>query len=300
VPPPSQTGLEARPTRIVAGEQPLTVRVSLRTADGKPIPDSHPVHIDVLGPTGDRMPLLCRRVTLPADATVSIPTRLGDPAGEWTLRVTDCLTSETATQKLTVAANPSAAGLPPVDDIFYPSAHLGKIAVSAPEFLSLLGALDTLYRTGGEKDKGTLSYYCLDRDLSRHRLMKLLNEADWVALAPALRRYVEAGHEVILTGEDLGRDALSGLSTDPVNGPGQDDGTDMAMGGRLPALPAARQLEALSQVTGRDLRAPWPGGRLVITLGQGRIILDQTSLDDQGMGNGEFALDHARWLKTLP
>jgi hypothetical protein len=231
---------------------------------------------------------------------VTLPTRLGDPAGRWTVRVTDCLTSQSVELPLTVAPNPQAAGLPAVGDVFYTSDNLGKIAVSEPEFLSLLGALDTLYRTGGERDKGTLSYYCLDRDLSRHRIMKLLNEADWVQMAPALKRYVEAGHEVILTGEDLGRDPTTGLSTDPLNGPGQDDGTDMAMGGALPTLPAAHRLEALAQVTGRDLRAPWPGGRLVIPLGKGRIILDEISLDDQGMGNGEFALDHDRWLRSLP
>jgi hypothetical protein len=246
------------------------------------------------------MPMLSRRLTLAADATVTVPTRLGDPAGAWTVRVTDCLTSETATRQVTVVANPRATGLLAVGDVFYASAKLGKIAITEPEFLSLLGALDELYRSGGEKDKGSLSFYCQDRDQSRHRILKLLGEADWRQFAPALRRYVEAGHEVILAGEDLGRDPASGLSDDPVNGAGQDDGTDMAMGGSLSALPGARQLEALEQVTGRDLQAPWPAGRLVIPLGQGRIILDQLSLDDQGMSNGDFALDHTRWLRSLP
>jgi hypothetical protein len=244
--------------------------------------------------------MLCRRLTLPADSTVTLPTRLGDPAGEWTVRVTDCLTSEAATQKLTVAASPAAAALPPVDDLFYPSANLGKIAVSEAEFGALLGALDTLYRTGGEKDKGSLSYYCLDRDLSRHRIMKLLNQVDWLQRAPELKRYLEAGHEVILTGEDLGLDPSSGLSTDPVNSPGQDDGTDMAMGGRLPACSDPHILPALRQVVGPNFEALGKSGRFHVNVGGGELIVDRTSLDDQGMGNGEFALDYARWLKTLP
>ena len=96
------------------------------------------------------------------------------------------------------------------------------------------------------------------------------------------------------------RDPTSGLATDPLNGAGQDDGTAMAMGGVLPRLPGARKLEAPGQVTGRDLHGPWPGGCLVIPLGQGRIIRDRISRDDQGLGNGEIARDHARGVRSLP
>ncbi len=285
--------------RLAAGED-LSVRVTLSRADGKPIPDSHPVHVDVLSPTGDRLPMLCRRVTLPAEGTVTIPTRLGDPPGKWTIRVTDCLNGASTSHALEVASNPRAAGLPAVSEVCYPSSRLGKIGISEAEFTTLLGALDSLYRSGGERDKGSLSFYCFDRDLSRHRIMKLLNEADWLQMVPALRRYVESGHEVILLGEDLGWDPSSGLTTDPMNGAGQDEGTDMAAGGALPGLAGARKLQALEKVTGRSLRGAWPGGRLVIPLGKGRLILDAGSLDDQGMANGEFAVNHARWLKTLP
>jgi hypothetical protein len=35
-------------------------------------------------------------------------------------------------------------------------------------------------------------------------------------------------------------------------------------------------------------------------VGRGRLVLDLTSFDNQGMDNGLFALNHARWLKTLP
>jgi len=287
--------------RLTAGETSLAVSVSLRQADGAPIPGSHPVQIDVLGPDGRRLPMLCRKATLPAQGTVTIPTRLGDPAGKWTVRVTDCVSGLTAEQEVTVGGNPQAAQVPPVDDLFYPSSRLGKIPLSDEEFVALLGALRDLYLSGGDRDKGSLSYYVHDRDLSRHRIMKLLGEADWPAHAPALKRYLEAGNTVILLGEDLGVDPATGLWLDPINGQGQDDSMDMSAGGRLPSLPAARRLEALERVTGRDLhRAPWPDGRLILPVGKGRLVLDLTSFDNQGMDNGLFALNHARWLKTLP
>jgi len=284
---------------ITAGEEPLQLTVTCYAADGRVIPDAHPVHIAVFDERGHLMPMLSRKVTVHGRESLSIPTRMGDPAGKWQVKVTDCVTGRSDAKILSVNPHPLSARMPQVSDIFYPSASPKKIDISDSEFVSLLDALTALYLTGGDRDKGSLSYYVHDRDISRHRIMQLLNQADWRQKVAALRKHLAEGNTVILLGEDLGRDPASGLWLDPLDGQAQDESMDMAAGGKLPSVPGPHKMEALEQLTdGRVSARLWPQGRTAIKFGDGKLILDNVSFDNMGSANGLFDLNHCRWLRS--
>lgn len=304
---PYRTGpieVTAGETSFTVGEKPLSVTVTVRDADGRPVPGAHPVHLDVLGPDGRVMPMLSRRLTVPGEKSLVIPTRLGDPGGRWRLRVRDCLTGREDSVMIDVRGNPLAGRLPGRGDIFPGSAlALGPIEVSDDEFIALLDSLRELYLSGGEDDnKADLSYYALELDASRNRIAQLLGEADWLERLPALTRHLRAGNTVILLGEDLGRDPESGLPLDPIRRGGTEESAlDPAAAGDLRFLPDNNRLAALSRLTRRDVHREVIIEKRTIDMriGRGRLVLEPVSFDNIAQARDFFRVSRIRWLEGL-
>ncbi|MCF7854703.1 MAG: hypothetical protein K9N51_07895, partial [Candidatus Pacebacteria bacterium] len=297
---PGTITLSMHTDQLIPGQDDLHCVVRISTENGTPPSGAHPVELIVRDSSGTRMPMLSRKLSVTGETDVIVPTRLGDPPGDWTVIARDCVTGLEARKTLRALPNPKMQNVPRTEDIVYPSAAPRRIDVNDSEFIALLNALRELYLTGAERDKGALSYYAFDRDVSRHRINQLLGHADWRRKVEAVRNHVAAGNDVILAGEDFGVDPATGLSLDPVHGPEQDDSMDMSVGGRLPAVDGAHRREAITRICGRDVFAEaWPDGRLHVKIGKGTLTLDAVSFDELGQMNGHFLLNHDRWLKTI-
>ncbi len=287
---------------IHSGKELLLMDVTVKKADGSVVEGAHPVHIDVLGPDGVVMPMLSRKMTVKGKATVKIPVRIGDPPGVWKIRVRDCVTGREDTGEVNVKSASPVSAIPETEDIFTPSTlSMDKIDISDSEFISLLESLRELYLTGGGRDKGSLSYYAMDRDGSRNRIMQMLNQADWMEKLPALKRYLREGNMVILLGEDIGYDPEGGLWLDPVSGKGYDGSIDMSTASDVKALPGNNKIAALEKLTGKKVKEEFFENKRVIdaAVGRGRIIIDPLSFDNMGQANGLFDLNHYNWRKSL-
>ena len=300
---PYKTGpvrLQMKSRRVRAGQDPIALAVTCLAADGKPAPGPHPVHVDVFDHNDNPMPMLSRKVTVRGRTNLAIPTRLGDRGPTWTVRVSDALTGRTAMARVAVTDAPDVARLPRVDDRFYPTAKPDRIDVSDTEFLALLDALTALYRSGGQRDKGSLSFYTAERDVSRHRILQLLRQVDWTDKQELLRKHIADGHDVILLGEDIGFDPPTGLGVDPINGASFEPDTDPAAGGVIPRLPGPDILSALPGSPAKLLEMSLLcGPARVIRIGRGRLIVDPTSFDSFGSANTLFADQWARWRDRL-
>ena len=292
-------GITSSANVFAVGKDPLRLIVTIQQSGGQPIPDSHPVEIEVTDSAGIAMPMLSRRITSPGRSEIVIPTRLGDPAGKWRAVARDCLTGREAETFVEARLSTPAALNIEINDDFYPSAHIGRTEVSDEEFCGLLDALAALYCNGGQQDRASLSFFTMDRDVGRHRIMQLLNQVDWREKVDVLRKHIEEGRSVILLGEDLGVDPATGLSVEPLS-IAAGEGIDAAAGGgRLPTMDGSHKREAFSRLCGKDVCGEsWPENRLLLRLGKGWLLLDRTSLDNQGSQNGQMRLNWQRWRGT--
>ena len=302
--PAAALGLELASARIVAGQAPLDIVLRRRGADGRLETAGWPVEVTVMDANGMRLPMLSRRLAARGETELTVPTRLGDPGGRWTVRAVDCVTGARIERTIDVTASPLAASVPAVNRFPFPSDQSRAIELSDEEFIQLVDALQSLYRTGGLQSKGSLSYYCQEYDSSRHRILQLLHQTDWRQRVKPLKAYVAAGRTLILAGEDLGFDPATGLALDLASQP-QDDSMDMATGGALPeGLMRPHVLEALEAVCDQPIRErlqsePFAETGMVIPVRRGRIVIDTTSLDNAGQQNGQFRANHAAWLRRL-
>ncbi|MCD6407536.1 hypothetical protein J7L87_00605, partial [bacterium] len=186
-------------------------------------------------------------------------------------------------------------------DIFYPSSKLEKIEISDEEFITLLNSLKKFYLSGKIMNRRDLSYYTFEKDTGRHRIMKLLNQVNWVEKLSVLRNYIRKGNTVILTGEDMGIDFLSGMSVDPLSERSYDESVDCACGGEIEFMKDSDILPALEKLTGVEnlLGKLKKEGRCVFKIGKGQIILDPISFDNLCSMNGEFEIEYRKWLEEI-
>ncbi|HPP12197.1 MAG TPA: hypothetical protein PKW42_05625, partial [bacterium] len=288
-----------RKSQLIAGRDYLELTITVPEEKGKPASDSRPVHLDIFGPRGQPLPEMSRRLNVKGKQTLFLPIPLTAPGGRWRLNITDVLSGY---QKRLFPLIVAADNLPEPPDIFSASTQPKRIEISDREFCLLLENLRKIYLTGGTGDKVSLSYYCFESDISRHRIAQLLLETDWLKKVDALKKYLASGQTVILLGEDLGFDPESGLSLETLTEENSDPSVDSAAGGKLPALPSASIIPAIEKLTEtRDLMARLQKERrLVLPVGKGKILLDLASFDQAGQENSLFHLSHYRWLQSLP
>ncbi|MCM8768823.1 MAG: beta-galactosidase [Candidatus Omnitrophica bacterium] len=295
---PIQSSL--RKPLLTAGKEPLELIIEILDEKGKLAIDGRPVHLDVIGPNKSILPEMSRRLTVKGKQFLSLPIPVGAPSGVWTIKVTDVLSGWQRCLYPQVVS--SSHTLPGTDDIFCPSAIPSRIEISDAEFCGLLDALTELYLTGASRDKVALSYYCHESDVSRHRIIQLLFEVDWMKKINALRKHLACGKTVILLGEDLGIDPITGMSLETLVENQADVSIDPAAGGNLPAFSSANIIPALEQLTGvKNLYSLLrKQGKLTIPVGPGKIFVDLTSFDEGGQENRLFLVNHHRWLQRLP
>lgn len=282
--PLEKLGLDASPPRISAG-QPLTIKVTIRDADGAAVPGSFPLELTVTASNGRQFEGLSRSFSAESGDAITLNTALSDPPGQWTLAVTDGISGLSAVTHVEVRQPATASDAPGFIPWGWPS-ELEEPAVFSPtQFIARLERLAKLYRTDYSRDgwmtKQRLGYYYDFFPETRHALIRPLLDLDWTDHTDALREAIRNGATLILTGEDLGPHPGSGLETYPHHD--------------------ARQFEALAIATKGVTwsLATRDGDTIAATLGKGRLILCRESFDAAGHDNPSAARWQQRWLAEL-
>lgn len=281
--PVQQLRLQAQREHVQAG-QSLALTVAILDAAGKPVPGCFPLELRVQ--TGGReLQSLKRSVSVRSGGKMTLNTALSDPAGEWTLTLTDGITGRSASETVWIEAPPCLAQAPGFIPLGWPSELGEDTQLSETDFIARLRALSELYRRDHSADgwmtKQRLGYYYSFFSGTRHDLLRPLNDVSWPAYRNALRLALMKGGVFVLTGEDVGIHPGSGLSTYPHH-----DG---------------QQLRALLDVLrdGRWTLATQDGDTVAIKLGEGKLILCRESVDAAGYDNPAVARWQRRWLAEL-
>lgn len=283
--PVGKVKVSVSPARAVAGA-PVRVTVDIRGEDGREVPGQFPLTVTV-AVEGREIPALRRACSLASGGSIVLPTALNDPAGTWTVTVTDGITGLAGRTTVKMASAPGSA-TPALRPLGWPSEQAEPQQFGSVEFLDRLQRLSELYQTdqanaGGKTwlTKQQLGAYYDWFPGTRHSLLRPLYDVDWTAHVPAWRAALTAGATFVLTGEDLGVDPGSGLAIYP--------------------HADARPFTALTQLLrGAKWQAGTRDGETVIaTLGKGRVILCRESIDAAGHGNPDAARWQQRWLAEL-
>jgi len=272
----SAVSLQADVT-VKAGE-PLSLRVSVQTRGGAP--GEHVLALSARDPQGREAPAFSRVVrVVTGTETLRFATAVNDPAGKWTLTATDLASGVSGNAAITFQANAAAQDLPAFA-LFWPSEGVSARVISDEQFLDEVARLAKVYLTEGG-DRFRLSFYQQWHGDTRHNLAVRLAAVDWREHISALRRYLEEGGTVVLTGEDLGRHPFRGFATYPHN-----DG---------------HQLEALGKVTAGAAAITTPNrpSLLAFTVGQGRLLLDRDSWDEHIWRLKDFTAWQEAWLRDV-
>jgi hypothetical protein len=207
---------------------------------------------------------------------VTLATAVNDPAGKWTFTATDLATGMAASRVITLKPNPAAKDLPSLG-LAWPSEAAPQRVISDDQFLEELGRLTQVYLTPGG-DRFTLSFYQQWHGDTRHNLATKLAAVDWRAHAAALRRHLEGGGNVVLTGEDLGRHPFLGGPSYP-----------HADGHQLEALAKAAEGARVATCANRP-------SLLVLAVGKGKLALDRDSWDEHVWRLQDFTAWQQAWL----
>jgi len=297
---PYKTGeinLKLNSSKIVVGKDKISIEIEICKKDKTPIPDAHPVHIDVFDSSGNKMPMLSRKITCTSHEKIEIQTRLGDPSGKWKIRVRDCLNGKEDIKEV-VAISQNNRDIPKSKEIFSSLCPIKKIDISDEEFISLLNALKNLYLCKN-LSKEDLSFYVMEKDASRNRIFQLLNQVNWLEKENVLKEYLKRGGTIILTGEDLGYECESGIYLDPINLKTYEEGVDFSVCPGLKPLGGPNKLETLEKILNQKIKIPLKV-RIVKKIGKGKIILDPISFDNLTQLSGSlYNYFHNKWLEDL-
>jgi len=163
----------------------------------------------------------------------------------------------------------------------WPSEEWPRATLPSEEFVSALERLREVYRSG--KTRRELSYYCFDtKTENRHALCRMLAEQRWDTHVPTLEAVLRRGASFLLTGEDTGLDPATGLHA---------------------TLHRPEILGAVAQL-GKRPDAKWfsaseDGQLLLLALGEGKLLLDRTSIDGIAFRDCEFGTWHEWWLPRI-
>ncbi len=276
--------VSATPARIEAG-QPVRVAVEVLGADGRPVPGCFPFELRVLDGDGREIEGLQRSFSAESGGAIPLNTALDDPAGRWTLRLTDGICGLSAEDSVRVRAPEALAAAPGCVPWGWPSEIEEPAALPDAQFIERLQALSALHRTDHSAEgwmvKQRLGYYYDFFPDTRHAILRPLLDLDWNRYNTAIRVAVTAGAELILTGEDSGLHPGSGLTVHPHREPTQLQGLVTALHG------------AEWSLASRD------GDTICAALGKGRVILCRESIDAAGHDSPAVAGWQQRWLAEL-
>jgi len=309
--------LDVSPPKIAPGDA-LTVTPHVLDEEGQPIAGAFPFELRVWG--GDtELPGLAWSFSASSGQSIVVNTALGDPAGSWQLRIRDSITGLSGIAEVEAVSTDAPRQAPRFIPWGWPSEIAEPATVTSHEFLSRLERLKDLYLTPQSDHtwlpKQRLGYsYDFFPD-TRHALLRPLLDVDWREHRDALRRAVQQGATLVLTGEDLGLSPRGGLSTYPHHDAHQIEAMATALEAtRRTGLQA--RLETLErnhhERTGLETRptsesledADWllgtrDGETVTASLGTGKIILCRESTDAAGHDNPSIVNWQDRWLAEL-
>ncbi|MGH2689057.1 MAG: hypothetical protein ACRDKW_09665, partial [Actinomycetota bacterium] len=197
----------ATPPAITAGEA-LEFAVQILGPDGKPVRGRFPVEVRVSAANGVEIQGLRRSVSVPSGGKIGLGTALDDPAGRWSVTVTDAISGLSGQGAVAVTAPATLPGAPGFLSRGWPSEIEEPAEMSAEQFVGRLRELAALYRADHSGDgwmtKQRLGYYYDYFPATRHSILRPLLDLDWARYAGAIRQAVSDGAEFVLTGEDLG------------------------------------------------------------------------------------------------
>lgn len=273
-------------TALAVAGDPVRVSVRIVGENGKEVAGQFPLTVTVTV-AGREIAGLRRALSLASGGEVVLPTALNDLAGKWIITVSDGITGLSGQATLQVRAMPKAV-TPAMRPLGWPSEVAVPQQLSSADFLDRLQQLAVLYQTDQAQADGKVwlskqelgAYYDWFPG-TRHSLLRPLYDVDWKTYVPAWRAALAGGATFVLTGEDMGVDPGSGLTTYPH--------TD------------ARQFAALAEL----LRgAKWQlgtrdGDTVIATYGKGRLILCRESIDAAGHTNPDVVRWQQRWRAEL-
>ncbi len=275
--------IEALPKTLMAGH-PLRLAVRLQSADGQAVPGSFPLELRIRSRTTE-IAGLQRSFSAEDGQSIEINTALSDPAGDWTLTVTEGITGLSASTTIVVQAPVEAAQAPGFEPWGWPSELPEPAVLSSEAFLDHLRALAGNYLADHSNDgwmvKQRLGYHYDLFPGTRHAILRPLNDVDWRRYSGALRQAVTDGETFVLTGEDVGVHPGSGLST-------------------YPHFKASQLKAVFSALDGASWKlASSDGDTAVASLGKGRVVLCRESIDAAGHDNPSILRWHERWRSEL-
>ncbi|MFW6058777.1 MAG: beta-galactosidase trimerization domain-containing protein [Phycisphaeraceae bacterium] len=268
----------------VRGEQTVAVDVTLVGVDDDEA--AHGVVLDVLGPDGVRRESHSIRngQITGSSGTLHVPFAANDPGGTYRLVATDSLARRRAEAEIEftpVDDVPDVAALRP----FPPRAADRRVVreMASEALLDHLRRLRAIYLETheGMEAKYRLSYFLNSpgRDDTRHAIMRTLQRTPWQPHLDALAEALRDGERFVLLGEDMNIDPQTGARIDPfaVADP-------PAILDALAALPDAQR--SRREVDGVTIER--------IALGEGVLIVAETSVDRQAYTSEQFRAWHER------
>ena len=258
-----------------------TLSIRLVAENGKLLTQARPVQLQVHGPDGKPIQLLQRDLNLVGSTRTPLKFALSD-AGDYTVTVVEGCTNVRASRRVSVTPTARGSAFPaPVAD-FRPSAPATLVGADRHEFIQMLDQLKSVYLNAAG-DKTLLTAHLATRGDGRHPLVARLGLLPWKQWASALSDSLQAGAVLILGREDLGIEHFSGRALQP-----------WAVGGQFEALD-----QLLQRPGAKLLRPAGNDDLLLITLGQGQLILYRNSPDATDGTPAAFAKWHAEFLQAL-
>jgi hypothetical protein len=264
------------PPSVQAGER-IQIRLTLDAVHDTI--GQHVVALSVTGPDGRVVPAFSRTVPMSGAVAVELATALNDLPGDYTVRMQDLATGAVATGTFSLRRK-SLPEMLPAFRLDWPSEALPSRQVSDKRFLDDLSHLAQVYATPGG-DRFRLSFYQQHHGDTRYNLMMNLCAVDWRLHEGAMKRALEGGMTIILTGEDLGYNPTLRFASYVHN-----DGHQLEVLGRITA--------GTAPVVSRSR----PSLHLY-RIGRGRLILDRESWDEKIWGVREFTEFQRQWLRDL-
>jgi len=266
------------PSHFTAG---AAVNLTVAVKESRPSAGTaHSMNLRVISPDGKQIAGLAREITVYGETSVPLLTALTDPPGNWRIEVSDCVTG--------LRGSAVIRCLPPKSIVHsvlperWESEEWQPPDLSAEDFIAMLDRLTQTYLNSDDRCKLGYFYFIPGETDSRHNLMATLAQMDWRSLTNELAGHLRGGATLILTGEDMGIDPRSGLSVSPF----VDSHLLEALANVLLKANSVTELEALPRV-------------LVGMYGNGRLILDRTSIDAQGWTNEQIRPWHEKWVADL-
>jgi hypothetical protein len=238
-----------------------TIGVVLRGKHGAPWAGQRPVRLSFFRPDGTEHENLRRWISVTGQAKITHIAALDDADGRWIVEAFEPISRLRTRAELKVSRQRQPAQ----------GVQAGLAGGPPEETAELLRQLTSLYEEANSRPR--LSYYLHMRHDSRQSIMRRLERINWLDAHGEILNALRKGETFILTGEDMGIF------------PGTPHPTHYLYDNHAVEC-IQTLLNAADQVS---VPEKWPS-TLVCRFGEGRLLLDRTSIDETFPPGQEFQL----------